>query len=796
VVTGKLWRGLSPLQRKLVRDLLGMRGQALAIALVIASGVAMAVMYLSTFDSLQRTANQYYARQRFADVFVSLVRAPRHVAARVSEVPGVAVVEPRVVVEVTLDVAGMREPAAGRLVSVPTDRRPALNDLHLRAGRWIDGTRPDEVIASEAFCRAHGMGPGDRIQALVNGRRRTLVIVGVALSPEFVYVLRPGSIIPDDRTFGVFWMGQDALASAFDMEGAFNDLVLGLGNGASEDAVMASVDRILEPYGSLGAIPRERQLSNWTIENEFEQLRTIGVAVPLIFLAVAAFVLNVALTRAVSLQRPQIATLKAVGYHNGAIARHYLAWALIIACTGILLGVAVGAWLGGMIVQLYNEYFRFPLLGFGLSPAVTLLSSGASLLAVALGAWGAVMRAARIPPAEAMRPEAPTRYRHSVIESRLFRPLLSTTSRMVLRNLERQPARTLTSIVGMSAAVAVLSVGFTMVEAMTHLIDNLFVAGQRQDVVVTFVEPRSAGTHHAIARLPGVLQVEPMRAVAVRLRAGHRERTVALTGVDAVPVLSRIVDLDGRPQALPPAGLVVSATLAGALGVEAGDTLVVEVLEGQRRTHTLPIVATVDDALGLSAYMERGALNRLLREDATISGAYLQVDATRVDDLYAVLKATPSVAGVTLTSEMLRNFREIVAQNLSVTISMNVIFAGIIAFGVVYNAARISLAERSRELASMRVLGFTRGEISVVLLGELAVLTVASLPLGVILGDGLCRLISSVFSSEVFRFPLPFSPRMAAWAALTTIVASALSGLVVRRRLDHLDLVGVLKEGS
>lgn len=796
MVRRRPFRVLTPLQRKLVRDLVAMRGQALAIALVIAAGVAMAVMYLSTFDSLQRTANQYYARQRFADVFVSLVRAPRHVANRVAAIPGVAVVEPRVVVDVTLDVAGMREPAAGRLVSVPTDGRPALNDLHLRAGRWIDGAHPDEVIASEAFCRAHGIGPGDRVDALVNGRRRALVIVGVALSPEFVYVLRPGALIPDDRTFGIFWMGHEALASAFDMEGAFNDLVLGLARDASEDAVIAQVDRLLEPYGSLGAIPRAKQISNWTIENEFQQLRTIGVAVPLIFLSVAAFVLNVALTRAVSLQRPQIATLKAVGYHNGAIARHYLAWALTIACAGILLGVAAGAWLGGLIVELYNEYFRFPVLDFGLSPGVTLLSSGASLLAVALGAWGAVMRAARIPPAEAMRPAAPIRYRHSLIESRLFRPLLSTTSRMVLRNLERQPVRTLTSVLGMSAAVAVLAVGFTMVAAMSKLIDNMFVAGQRQDVVVTFVEPRSAGTHHAIARLPGVLQVEPLRAVAVRLRAGHRDRTVSLLGLDAVPQLNRIVDLEGRPQTLPPAGLVLSQTLADALEVEAGASLYVEVLEGQRRTHMLPIVATVDDALGLSAYMERGALNRLMREDATISGANLLVDPTQVDALYRVLKATPSVAGVALTTEALRNFRKIVAQNLSVTISMNVIFAGIIAFGVVYNAARISLAERSRELASMRVLGFTRGEISMVLLGELAVLTMASLPIGVLLGDGLCRVISAAFSSEVFRFPLPFSPRMAAWAALTTIAASALSGLVVRRRLDHLDLVGVLKEGA
>ncbi len=787
---------LSPLHRKLVRDLLAMRGQALAIALVIAAGVSMCVMYLSAFDSLQRAASQYYERQRFADVFVSMKRAPNHLVPRIADIEGVAVVLPRVVVEVTLDVPGMSEPAAGRLVSVPTDRRPPLNDLYLRSGRWIDGTRPGEVIATEAFCRAHGIGPGDRVMAVINGRRRALTIVGVALSPEFVYVLRPGALIPDDRTFGVFWMGHQALASAFDMEGGFNDLVIRLTHPGAEADVMARLDRLLEPYGSIGAIPRAKQLSNWSIENEFAQLRSFGVAVPLIFLAVAAFVLNVALSRAVSLQRPQIATLKAVGYHNGAIARHYLSWALIIALGGILLGVAAGAWLGGFVVEIYNLYFRFPALEFRLSAGVTLLAGGASLVAVALGAWGAVMRSARIPPAEAMRPEAPTRYRHSLIEARLVKPLLSTTARMVLRNLERQPVRTLTSVVGMAAAVAILAVGFTMVDAISVLINTLFRSSQRHDVAVTFVEPRPASAQYALSRLPGVRQVEPMRSVGVRLRAGHRHRTVALLGLDAVPQLNRIVSLDGRAQTLPPGGLVLSATLADALRVEAGETLRVEVLEGQRRVHDLEIVATVEDALGLSAYMERGALNALMREGATISGAYLLVDSDRVDTLYRTLKDTPAVAGVALTAAALRNFRDIMAQNMSVTISMNVVFAGIIAFGVIYNAARISLAERSREFASMRVLGFTRGEISMVLLGELAVLTLLALPVGLLAGDGLCRMIATFLSSEVFRIPLDFAPRMAAWSAITTLVASALSGFVVRRRLDHLDLVAVLKAGA
>jgi putative ABC transport system permease protein len=787
------WLPLSALNRKLLRDLVGMRGQAIAIALVIAAGVAMFVMYLSNFDSLQRTTRLYYERQRFGDVFVSLKRAPLSLVSRLAAISDVTHVEPRVVVDVTLDIPGFDEPATGRLISIPSDGRPRLNDLFVREGRWIDPLRPDEVLASEAFCQAHGFRPGDRVAAIINGRRRHLTIVGLALSPEYVYSLRPGELVPDARRFGVLWMARQPLASAFDMDGGFNDLVLALAPTASVDEVIAQVDRLLDRYGGLGAIPRSRQLSNWTIENEFAQLRSFGIAVPLIFLMVAAFVLNVALTRAVTLQRPQIATLKAIGYDNLALAWHYTKWALVIAAAGIGLGVAAGAWLGSLIIDVYNQFFRFPVLDYRLSLGVTIGAAALSLASVGLGAWTAVRRAVRTPPAEAMRPETPPRYRRSLIERPLVQRLLSTTARMVLRNLERQPVRAITSVIGVAFALAVLLVGFTFIESITQLIDVQFSVGQRQDVTVTFVEPRPAATSHALARLPGVLQIEPMRAVPARLRAGFRDRTVSILGVLADARLNRIVDLAGRVHVLPPAGLVLSETLARVLDVHPGERVRVEVLEGRRPTLLVPVTGTVDDAMGLSAYMEIGMLHRLLREGETLSGAYLDVDPTALSRLYRVLKETPAVAGVTLTEAARRNFRDTMAQNLSLTISMNVFFAGIIAFGVIYNAARISLAERSRELASLRVLGFTRGEISLILLGELAALTLAAVPFGVAIGYGLCVLIATSFNSEVYRVPLVVSSRMAAWATLATLAAAAVSGLVVRRRLDRLDLVAVLK---
>jgi putative ABC transport system permease protein len=785
--------GLSALDRKLLRDLWEMKGQSAAIAAVVAAGATMFVTYLSNFDSLQRTRAAYYDSARFADVFASVKRAPSSLESRIAAVPGVEVVATRVVADVTLDVPAMAEPATGRLISVPDRGRPAVNDVYLRRGRWIDPARPDEVLASELFCEAHGFNPGDQVAAIINGRRRDLTIVGIALSPEYVYAIRPGELFPDRRQFGVFWMGRRALASAFNMEGGFNDVALTLASGASSDEVIAGLDRLLEPYGGRGAVPRSLQTSAWTLENELAQLQMFGFIVPLIFFGVAAFILNVALARALALQRAQIAALKALGYSNGELAWHYIKWGLVIAGIGASAGIAVGAWLGSYLITIYNEFFRFPLLDYHLSGGVAAMSFAGSLVVAALGAQAAVRRAVRIPPAEAMRPEPPARYRQSVLEQswQRFRPTLVT--RMILRNLERQPARTLISVVGIALAAAVLLVGFSFVDIMDVLIDRQFVQAMRQDVTVSFVEPRSARATHVVEHLPGVMDVEPMRSVPVRLRVGHRSRTLAITGVPAVARLNRVVDRRGAQVLLPPAGLVMSKMLGDILGVVPGSLVRVEVLEGRRPVRDVAIAALVDDSIGLQAYMEIDALRRLMGEGAVVTGAVLTLDSADIDPFYRAVKTLPAVAGVSLRDVMLQNFRDTMAQNMNLQIFLNVAFAGIIAFGVVYNSARVSLSERARELASLRVLGFTRAEISLILLGELAILTVVAMPVGALIGYLLGELIMLGFNNELYRLSFTVSASTVAWSFLVVIAAAFGSGLLVRRRLDRLDLVAVLK---
>jgi putative ABC transport system permease protein len=784
---------MTALDRKLLRDLWHMRGQATAICLVLACGVSTFVMSLTVVQSLEESRAVYYERYRFADVFTSLKRAPNSLAERIAEIPGVAKVQTRVVRDVTLDVEGLAEPAIGRLISVPDRGQPALNDLHLRSGRYLEPERSGEVLVGEAFAVAHKLKPGDTVRAVINERRKDLRIVGIVLSPEYIYQIRPGDVMPDDKRFGVFWMGYRELASAFNMEGAFNDVALSLMPGASEAEVILRLDRLTEPYGGLGAYGRYDQTSNRYISDELRQLRGMGLVPPLIFLGVAGFLLNVVLTRLISTQREQIAALKAFGYSKWEVGRHYLKLVLLIVVLGVAGGSALGAWLAEGLTELYAKFFRFPHFVFALDARVIVAALAVSALAAGAGTFTAVRRAANLPPAEAMRPEPPASYKPSLIERLGLKRFLPQTMRMIFRNLERHPLRSLFSVLGIAAAASTLVLGNYVVDAVDVLIEFDFYTVQRQDVTVTFVEPTSAGALYELQHYPGVLHAEPFRAVPVRLRFGHRSHRLAILGIRPGATLRRLLTPDAREVDLPPHGLVISDNLASLLHVRPGERLTVEVLEGERPTRQVVVAGEVAGYIGTAAYMDLDALNALMREGEAYSGAYLEVDHRQMGRLYRELKETPRVAGVNVKEAMLKSFEETIAENLMRFRLFNVGFASVIACGVVYNAARISLSERSRELASLRVLGFTRGEISFILLGELAVITLAAIPPGLAMGYGFAALSAYSLQTETNRIPLVVSSATFGLAATVVLVASVISGLLVRRKLDHLDLVAVLK---
>ncbi len=780
---------LAPLTIKLLRDVWRLRGQALAIALVMAAGVGMVVMSYGMMRSLAATRDAYYARFALADAWVPLRRAPDSLARDLARLPGVAQLESRVSAAAMLDIPGIAEPVTARLHSLPG----AINRLVLRSGRMPQAGRGDEVVASEAFVRAARLSLGDRLPALVHGKRIELRLVGTVLSPEYVYAVAPGQIFPDNRRFGILWMAREPLAAMLDMRGGFNEALVRLAPGTPVEEAIRRIDNASAHYGPSGAYGRDLQVSDRFLSSEIEQLATTVRILPPIFLGVAAFLLNILLARLVDTEREVIGLLKAFGYRGGAILRHYGALALLLSVGGVLAGWGLGTWMGHGMAVMYQEYFTFPFLTFVAGLDIYLLSAGLALLAVLAGAAGAVWRAQRLAPAEAMRPPAPARYSARGLGDRLVRLLPDEPSRMILRGFLRRPLRSAASALGLAMALALYVASASSTDNVERMIALAFERGQRADIAVAFAEPRDAGVVRELASLPGVQRVETYRSVAADLSHGPYHTREGLLGLPRGAALMRMVTLDNAVIEPPQEGAIVSSQIARKLGLAVGDVLNVAVTEGERQRFTLPVVQVIDVPLGASVVIERGALARRLREGNVASGAYLMTDPAQAGALYARLKQTPMVAGVSVAAAAVRGIRETVAQNMGIVTLFNTLFAVLIVAGVTYTGARISLSERARDLASMRVLGFRKGEAAFVLLGEQALLALAALGPGLVLGVAMSRYIAASFSSDLFLIPAAVSAATLARGVLVVALAAAATAWLIRRSADRLDLVRALK---
>jgi len=784
---------VSPLDRKVLRDLWMMKSQMAAVAAVVAVGVASFVSLWSMYEYLKTSRDAYYREYRFGEVFAAVKSAPDRVEDEIRRITGVAAVQTRVVHDVVLDVPGLREPATGRLISISADGSRRLNAVHVRRGRLPRAGTRDEALASEGFVEANGLGVGDTLSAVINGRWQDVRITGVGISPEYVYEFRGGQVLPDRRRFGILWMDRRVLAAAFDMEGAFNDVSLTLAPVATAGRVVDALDRVLEDHGGLGAYGRPDQLSHRFLSDEIATNRVTATIVPVIFLGVAAFLVHMVLARLVGNQRTQVGILKAFGYSHGAIGRHYLKLAAVPVMAGGVLGTAFGMWLAVQLAGVYADVYRFPRVTYDPGWGVALTAVAITAAAAVVGALGAARRAAALPPAEAMRPESPESYRPAVVERLGLGRFLGVVPRMVVRNLERRPGKAALTVIGIALATGVGVVGRFTFDAVDRIRDLQFQVAERADVTVTFAEPRGRPALRSLEHMPGVLRSEPFRTIPARLRAGHRDHRTGLVGLPPDGSLRRIVDGDGSIRRLPPGGVLLSTALAERLQARVGDEITAEVLTGERPRLRLEVHGVVDEVVGANAYLPIEGLRRELQEGEVLSGARLAVDPARMDALYARLKQSRGVAGISVREATLDTFEETFARVFAIATTVLVLFATVIAFGIVYNGARVTLSERARELASLRVLGYSRGEVSRILLGEQAVLTVTGIPAGLALGYMLCWVLRAAYQAELFRLPLVVSRQTYVLAAGVVAASALVSAAVVHRKVRGMDLVEALK---
>ena len=785
---------MKALDRKLWRDLRLIWSQVLTIALVVGSGVAGFLSTFSAWDALSWSREIHYGQARFADVFSSLKRAPVALLPRISDLPGVAQVQDGVAHGVQIFIPGVADPIRGRLTAIDPRAPQHLNLVTLREGRWPSDRVASgrlEVLVSAAFAQARHLRPGDGLQALMNGKLQGLTVSGIALSPEFIFAGMGGS--PDVHGFGVFWMHRDAVAAAYDMRGAFNQVSVRLSPGAREGEVIDALNQLLAPYGGINAYGREDHLSHRMLNSEIREQQVMGTVLPSIFLLVAAFLLQTVMARHIGLQREQIAALKALGYDNRRIGWHYLRMVLLIVGLGCVLGVGLGGVLGQWFTTLYAQVFTFPQLHHRLRGDVLLAALGLSMLMGLLATAQAIRSSVQLPPAQAMRPPAPGRYRQTWLDGTALGHALSPGQRMVLRQIQRHPWRSLLTVLGVAASVAIVISGSFWRDSIDLLLNTQFQQVLRGDVVLAMAEATPAQVASETLRLPGVLAVEPSRSVGVRLVHGHRHWRGNLQGRASPSELQRIVDVGGHRHEAPADGLLLTDRLARKLGLQVGDAVQVEWQEGARSVWTLPVRGVVQEMMGMNAYIARGSLNRLLREGDLVNQLTVAVERGQESALLQVLQQRPRVAGAFSKAVMLRNVQGITARNLLVFSAVLTAFASVIAVGVVYNQTRIALAERAWELASLRVLGFTQGEVSALLLGQWLLEISLALPLGWWGGYWLSDSIVRLIQTDEFFFAVRIRPATYAFASVSVLMAAIFSAWIVNRRIRRLNLVGVLK---
>ncbi|MHA6265107.1 ABC transporter permease [Arenibacterium sp. CAU 1754] len=784
---------MDALDKKLFRDFQRLWLQALAIAMVLACGVAILLATFGMYGALEDTRDAYYERNRFADVFAQANRVPNGVLQEIQALDGVRAAEARIVKHVIVDIPHRQETVTGRILSLPETGQPRLNLPIVRKGRLPDPFATNEVAVNEPFAIANRLQIGDRFSANLEGQKRELTLTGMLLSPEFIYTIGPGAMMPDNKTYGILWMPERTMAAAFDMVGAFNDVTVKLDPRTNEQAIIRALDDILAPFGGLAAHGRDTQISHSFVDSEIAQLRTMAIVLPPIFFGITAFLVSMVIGRIIALERSEIGLLKAIGYSDVEVCVHYLLLAGLIAVVGTMIGWGAGTWLSRALARLYAQFFDFPYLIYRVSYDAYAISAVLAVLSAAAGAARSALHAARMPPAVAMSPPVPPRFKRTFLDRLMTAMHISQLMLMIFRSLLRWPLRSALTSLGLSLAVAILVASSFFSDSLDKIMDTTFHQSNRQDAMLMFQPDIPETALESVRNLPGVLKAEAFQMQSAVLRNGHLEKDVGIDARRPSSDLARVIDNDGRVVVPPADSIVLSERLAEHLDVRPGDMIEIEFLGGRNETFFLPVAGIVPQYVGLGAYMDYETLNRLLRQAPQITIANLLLDDQHLPDLHRTLKETPKLSGLIMLSEMRRSFQETIRENLIMTTTIYVVVAVLITVGVAYNGARIQLSERARELASLRILGFTRGEVSFILMGESMLLAILAQPLGWALGALIAAVLSEASTSDLYSVPLVLKPSSFAWASLIVLGSALASSLIVRRRLDRLDLVQVMK---
>ncbi len=785
----------SALRKKLLRDVAGMWGQFAAATAVVLLATMVFVTFRVTYNSLIQCRDAYYRENRFADFFVNLERAPRSALRDVEAIPGVWRVQGRIVKEVPLEVPGNEGSVVGRIVSMPERRERLINDIHMVRGSYFPGTSLKEVIVNPRFCKANGLQVGDTFQATINERKEDLRIVGMAMSPEYVYVIRNvQQLAPDDESFGVIFAREAFVEDAFNLTNAFNDLAGLLRPGADVDRVLEGIEEELSTYGVYLKHGRFDQPSNRYLHEELKGVRAASRAVPMVFLLVAAAVIHVIVRRLTELQRTQIGLLCALGYTKGQVIWHYVSYALVIGVAGTVLGAVLSRWAAGLFLIMYRKFFTFPSLTvrFQASPVffALALNCGVCIVGAGRSAW----RVLKMEPAVALAPKPAEEQPivHVGVLAALWQRL-PLTWRIAVRNTFRNRARTLFSAGGVAVAMMILVVGRTTNDFVDFIIEHHFGKVELADVRVEFVNERPESAAYDVRHVDGVRRVEGIYQIGADLRKAWRTKFVAILGLPRENRLYRVLDRSGARTRVPPQGLIVPRMLADRLDLRPGDTVGLDPFVEDLDERDAVVRGVVDEYMGMNVYADRKHLARLLGKGPMLTGAMATVERRRLKQVMDSLDDLPGVRAVTATGQTLESFMESVEELIGVAVLVQTIAGAVIAFAVIYNASSVSIAEQERDLACMHSLGYSRRQVADIATHEVMPLGLIGVILGVPLAILVSHIIADAFETDLYRLPMVVRPVTYLTCAVLVLCFLFISRWLVRRRVYRIDIVRRLK---
>ena len=789
---------MSMLDRKLRRELASSKLLLTAIIAIIAAGIACFVGMSSTYRNLNTALASYYAESRMADFWINLKKAPNADAEALSDLPGVAEVRHRIAFPIVVDLEDADKPIGGMVLSMPDEPGPVINNFVLRRGSYFSQGKRQEVIISEAFAKARRLSPGSFIHLIFNGERRRVLVVGTAISSEYAYLMPPGSIVPDATAYGVFYIKRSFAEEVFNFEGACNSVV-GLLTPAARPQSKETLQRLndaLGRYGVFETTPLSQYGSNVALTGELAGLRVSATIMPAIFLGVAALVLNVLMSRLAEQQRTVVGTLKALGYTNGQVFGHFVKYGLVVGLTGGVLGCALGQWMALGYTTIYERYFEFPDLVCRAYPSKMITALVIAAGCAVIGAMRGAQAVVRLRAAEAMHARPPAAGGAVVIERwRWLWTRLDFRWQMVLRGIFRHRFRTAMGLIASAMAAALVAVGLGMNDSLRYMLDFQFDKLLNSDYDLSFRDEVDFGAVDEARRMPGVSAVEPTLMVACTFHHGHRSKKASIMGLVADAVMTVPHDAAGRTMRPPPVGLLMSTRVADALDLKAGDTVRMVPVKGVRTARDVPIAGVVEATFGLAVYADYDYLNRLIGEAAAVTGVQLEARHTPQQrrEFFRNLKRYPNVQSVVAVSDLEREMdEEFIAQLLIMAVAM-IVFASVIMFGSILNASLIALAERQREVATFRALGYRPDEVGGIFLRENMLLNVIGAVAGVPLGYWLVYLMAVEFSNDLYTMPAVFKPI----SMILTVVAAVLfvlaSHLIVQRAINRIDWPEAIK---